>query len=316
MAFPGGFETASPGFSDTVRTAIKKGIIDTLRAGLIALPRGAVVPMEVLSQVGDNFTLRATAYPDLEDGAITDPLTEGVPPNAIQLTVDKNDVTVRQGGAWTAITDISQMQSPANLEKVAATKIKRLAAQYIDNKALTALLAHGVDEVLGIPLSTSIVLDAAVELASRDVEMIPGVGYYCLTHPKALRGLTGEDGLNGYVDVTAQANAGAITSGAVGQYRGVTFLTSTRIEADGSGLYPAIFLGSESIAFGDVGTIEVLASKGPDSANPLAQFSTVGFKGVLGGTVLSFSETTDGAESDGNAIPRVFTITVSDGTGT
>jgi len=67
MVAPSGFSTGTTNFSSTVRTAIAKKVLDTLRAGLIALPRGAVVPANVLAKVGDNWTLRATAYPDLAD---------------------------------------------------------------------------------------------------------------------------------------------------------------------------------------------------------------------------------------------------------
>jgi len=397
MVAPSGFSTSTTGFTSTVRTAIAKKVIDTLRAGLIALPRGAVVPANVLAKVGDNWTLRATAYPDLADAAATDPLTEGVPPASIELGIDTQDFTVAQAGAWTAVLDVAEYQSPHDLAKVAAEKIARLAAQVIDNKAMTALRAHAVDIDFGTKLTTDALLWSKSELAERSIMPVPGVGYYALCSPEALLGLETEASLNGYVDVTAQAKAGDLTKGAVSQYRGITFLTSPRVApvaganvtlanpsaaADdiidtsaahgfvagdrvrfsaltgGTGLAidtdyyviaanlaattfqvsdvansqvavnfttditagtvasynePVIFLGAGSVAFGDVGTMEYFHTAGPDSANPLAQFQTFGFKGILGGAVMNLSEETDGAGANGATVPRIWTISVQSG---
>jgi hypothetical protein len=396
MVAPSGFSTGTTGFTSTVRTAIAKKVIETLRAGLIALPKGAVIPANVLAKVGDNWTLRSTAYPDLADAAATNPLTEGVPPASIELGIDTQDFTVAQVGAWTAVTDVASFQSPHDLDKVAPDKIARLAAQVIDNLAMTALRAHATDTNYGTVLSTDALLTAKMEMAERNIEPVPGKGFYALTSPEALLGLETEASLNGYVDVTAQAKAGDLTKGAVSQYRGITFLSSSRIApilgaavtlanpsaaADdiidtsaahgyiagdrvrftaltgGTGLSvdtdyyvsatslaaqtfrvsatlggalidfstditagtvklfnePVIFLGKDSLAFGDVSTMEYFHTAAPDSANPLAQFRTFGFKGILGGAVLNMSEETDGAGANGSTVPRIWTISVQSG---
>src|SRR5437867_9316630 len=105
-----GFGTDTSNFSNTVRTAIKKQVIETLRAGLIALPKGAVVPADVMGGVGDNFTLRATEYPDLVESAVTDPLTEGVPPTPLKLGISTQNFTVAQSGLYTKVTDLAEFQ--------------------------------------------------------------------------------------------------------------------------------------------------------------------------------------------------------------
>ena len=56
-----GFGTDTTGFSSTVHDAIQKAVVETLRAGLVALPRGTVVPGVVIAQKGNNFTIRLTA---------------------------------------------------------------------------------------------------------------------------------------------------------------------------------------------------------------------------------------------------------------
>lgn len=394
MAFPGGISTATTNFSDTVRVAIKKAVIETLRGGLVALPRGAVVPAEVLSGVGDTFTLRVTEFPDLVDAA-AGTLTEGVPPSAVVLGIDTQDFTVTQKGAWTAVTDIAAYQSPHNLDAVAPEKIARLAAQTIDNIAMAALRAHSVDTATQAKLSTASLLIAKAELAARNVQPIEGMGYIALLSPMALLGLESEASLAGYIDVTAQVKAGDLSKGIVSQYRGISFLPSSRVApvagtsfggtttsvaatdlfttsvahgkvagdrvrfsalTGGTGLAvdtdyyviaagltatvfaisatpngasfdhttnvtaatfatfdeTVIFLGKGSVAFGDISTIEYFHTSAPDSANPLGQFKTFGFKGILGGAVVNLAETVTGGVNDGT-VPRIWTISVHSG---
>jgi len=387
-----GFGTDTTNFSNTVRTRILKSVIETLRAGLIALPKGAVVPGDLVAKNGDNFTLRATAYPDLADGAVTDPLSEGVPPTAVKLAISTNDWTVRQVGAYTKVTDLARFQSPHDLERIAADKISRLAAQTIDNLAMNAIRTNGVNRQSGSVLTTPNLVDAVAQMESRNIERVNGF-YYGLIHPQALAGLLKETGLDGWTDAAKYANPESITRGEVGSYRGVRFLSSTRIApiagadvalanpsaaADdiidtaaahgfiagdkvrftaltgGAGLSTGVdyyviaanlaattfqvsttpggtavnfttditagtvvlfndvvhFLGAGSIAFGDVRTIEPVIVTGPDSSDPLNQVDSWGFKGILGGRVMSFAEETDGAAVTSAAVNRMYSLGV------
>lgn len=388
-----GFGTDTTNFSNTVRTRILRNVIDTLRAGLIALPKGAVVPGDLVAQNGETFTLRATEYPDLVDAAVTSPLAEGTPPTAVKLGISTNDWTVAQVGAYTKVTDLAQFQNPHDLERVASDKIARLAVQAIDSLALTAIRAHAVDTRTTAKLSTDALVNAVARLRGKDMEPAADGLFYALCHPFALAGLMKEASLNGWVDAAKHGNPASLTRGTAGDYRGVRFLTSTRITpmagadvtlsnpsaaADdiidttaahgfvagdrvrftaltgGAGLstntdYYVIaanlaaqtfqvsatpggtavnfttditagtvvlfndvvhFLGKGSLAFGDVRTIEPLISRGPTTENPLAQYSTVGFKGILGGRVFSFAETADGAGANSAAVDRMWTISV------
>jgi len=392
-----GFQTSVGGFSSTVHNAIQKRVLDTLRAGLIALPKGSVWPAEIGPMRGENFTVALTQYPDLLDAAVTNPLTEGVPPAALILGVDSTNFTVAQVGAWTTATDVAKFQSPHDLRQIAIDKIARLAVQTIDNIALTSLAAHTIDkeQTAGV-LSTSLLLDIKGELNARNVQPVPGAGYYALCHPYALRGLEGEASLNGYVDVTSHSaeKASDLTAGAVSQYRGFTFLRSSRIAGvlsatrtgptgafatdiytlAGHGLqngiriqfvtltgggsnivistdyyvrdvttntfrlaatkggvsidlntsditastfkteqFPVYFLGAGSVAAGDVSTLQYFQTDAPDSANPLNQFGTTGFKGIFGTKVVTSKDTVSGAGSLGAAVDRMMTATVMSG---
>jgi N4-gp56 family major capsid protein len=307
-----GFGTDTTGFSETVHDDIHKAVVATLRAGLISLPRGAVVPAKIIAQSGANFTLRATSYPDLVDTSPTDPLTEGVAPNPLKLGIDTQDYTVQQTGARTVVTDIAQLQSPHNLRTVAIDKIQRLAAEKIDAIGKAALTALTTTNDYMTTLDSGMVNDWVAMARAANFEPIPGVGFYAVMHPNALAGLTREDGLNGYLDLTAQTNPGNITSGAVGQYKGLTFLTSTKY-VDTAGNYPVFVFGANSIACGDVGSITYHPWEAAGVGNELQQLMGFGFKGILGAEVLSFSGTADGAGTNASAVPRVLRFGVQTG---
>jgi hypothetical protein len=314
MANTFGFGTDTTGFSSTVHDHILKEVVATLRGGLVSLPKGAVVPATIVSQQGENFTLRSTAYPDLVDTGATDPLTEGVAPSALKLGIDTQDWTVTQSGARTVVTDIAQLQSPHDLKTVAADKIARLAADKIDGIGRTALAALSSTNDFGAALDTSILLDMKAAAQSANFEAIPGAGFYLIGHPNAFRGLEGEDNLNGFVDVMSDlGNSNVLTKGASWQYRGFTALPSSKFVADGSGNYPVYVVPANSIAAGDLGSIEFVHWSAPGVGNELGQLMGIGFKGILGAAVLNFAEVTDGTGTNGSTVPRVLKFTVTSG---
>lgn len=309
-----GFGTDTTGFSSTTHDHILKEVVATLRAGLVSLPKGAVVPAAVIAQRGENFTIRSTSYPDLVDSAGTDPLVEGVAPAALKLGIDIQDWTVAQSGARTTVTDLGQLQSPHNLKAIATDKIKRLAADKFDSYGRAALAALTTTEDFSDVLTSTILLDMKATAQAADLEPIPGVGYYIVCHPLALRGLEGETALNGYTDVTAQADSGSLTKGAVGQYRGMTFLVSSKFTAT-AGVYPVYLLSKNSIAAGDIGTMSFHMFEAAGVGNELQQLSGVGFKVIGGAEVLDFSGTADGTGTNSATTARVLRFGVSSGIG-
>jgi N4-gp56 family major capsid protein len=312
-----GFGSDTTGFSSTVHSAIHKQVIETLRAGLVSLPRGAVVPAVATNQQGENFTLVNTSYPDISTSAVTDPLSEGVAPTPIKLGIDTQSFTVQQQGMWTKVTDVASMQSPHDLEAVAQDKVARLAAEYFDLIGQTALAAGATTSALGdvgAAMTSTVLLDALAEAESYNFEPVPGAGFYVICHPYALRGLKGELGLNGYTDVTAQVAAAALTKGAVGQYRGATFLTSTKFTPSGSN-YPVYVMGANSLTAGDLGTLSYHKVSGAAPGNELAQYASVGFKVIGGAKVLAFANRADGAGTNDADTTRVLKFTVASGIG-
>lgn len=277
---PFGWSSTTTNFSNTVHNAIQKAVVDTLRAGLVGLPKGSVIAADLGPMRGENFTLIATEYPDLTTANVTTPLSEGVPPTAVQLGVSTNSFSAQQIGLVTSITDVAAFQSPHNLANVAPDKVARVVAQKIDDLALTALAANGVDkEYTGLILGTSALVDAKAEMNARNIQPVPGVGYYALCHPYALRGLEGETSLNGYTDVQAQADAGKLSAGVVAQYRGFTFLPSANIPG---ALSAAARTGPTAAFATDIFTL---------AAHGLNTGVRIQFSSITGGT--GFSTATD-----------------------
>jgi N4-gp56 family major capsid protein len=302
-----GFGTDSTGFSNTVHTAIQKSVVDTLRAGLVAMPRGTVVPGVVIAQHGDTFTIRLTEYPDLAVAAVTNPLTEGVAPSPLKLGIDTQDFTVAQFGAWAKVTDLATIQSPHDLQVIAQEKIARLAAEEFDVLARTAISTGAGDlGATGSELSSAMVNDAIAVMRGRDVPPVPGAGYFFLLHPYALLGLSNESSLNGWRDL---ADDNSISKGVVAQYGGATFLTSTKFTAT-AGAYPVYVLGQGSLGAGDVDTLSFHKAEGAGPGNELAQYVSIGMKGIGGVVVVSNPKGSDGAGTNDSDTVRAVKFTV------
>jgi N4-gp56 family major capsid protein len=232
---PFGWSTGTTNFSNLTHKAIQDGVIATLRAGLAGLPKGAVVRGLLGPMRGETFTMVFADYPDLVASAVTASLTEGVPPAAKQLGIGTQDIAATQFGLVTSITDVAAFQSPHDLAAIAPEKVARTIADYADGVALTAIAATGINrEYVNSVLSTTALMDAKAELQQRNIQPTQS-GYYAILHPYALSGLEREASLNGYTDVQAQADAGKLSAGVVSQYRGFTFLPSSKIAGALSG---------------------------------------------------------------------------------
>jgi len=267
---PFGWTTSTANFANLTHNAIQARVISTLRSGLVGLPSGAVVP-GVLGK-GANLTIVFGEYPDLPGSAVTASLGEGVPPAAKLLGISTNSVTATQFGLVTSVTDLASFESPHDLTGIAPEKVARAIADYADSVALTAIAGHAIDrEYVNGVLSTTALMDAKAELKARNIEPVPGKGYYALMHPYALSGLEREASLNGYTDVQAQADAGKLSAGVVSQYRGFSFLPSSKI----------------------AGVLSAAARTGPTAAFATDIF-TLAAHGLANGTRIQFSSITGG----------------------
>lgn len=317
-----GFDIQAPGFTDTVVNLVSRSIIETLRAGLPHLPKGAVIPATQLP--GHNGTFVYAAYPDLAPD--TTSLTEGTPPAAKLLGIDSVSFSAAQKGNYVKVTDLAQMQSPHNLATVAAGKIQRQMVETADELARLVWATHTTDIFSGSSnaatadlaagdyLSAANVMDAVAVLRSKDVAPLGGGDYLAIAHPFALRGLATD---KRFVAAAQYGDPSRLFKGSIGGFEGCQFVPSGRATTKaGTGItvFATTVIGGQSIAFGDIGTLQVIVEHGGVS-DPLHQLDTVGWKAFLGGCLVKVSETTDGAGTNGSAVDRVVTIESASGIG-
>ncbi len=309
-----GYDTQATNMPATVQARVIKEFIQSLRAGLSALPRGAVVPAKVTGQQGKTYALTSVSYPDIAANAITYGLTEGSPPAGTLLGVDVLTWAVEQSGAWAAVSDRAQFQSQNDLFGIATEKIKRLALVAINKVAMDAINAVTVVSDVAGPLSTDVLLDVKTILQNRSAEEIPGVGYYCLTSAAALQGLEREAGLNEYRSVVSEAANGDLTAGSVSKYLGFTFVTSPLwAPALSTDPHVVAFLSKSSLAAGDVGTLSAHFVTGATRGDELAQIMSVGAKFIFGAAALHFANEASAAGVNAADVERIVRITVQNG---
>lgn len=112
--------TGSSGMSAEMKTFYERRLIDQALPALVHDQFGDSYPIPA----NNGKTIEFRKYESLPKA--TEPLTEGVTPNAQALTVTPMTATVKQYGGWAAITDVLQLTAIDN-NITQATKV--LASQ-------------------------------------------------------------------------------------------------------------------------------------------------------------------------------------------
>ena len=137
--------TGATGMSAEMKTYYEKRLLDQAE------------PLLVHDQFGDKYpipanngkTIEFRKYESLPKA--TEPLTEGVTPNAQALTVTPMTATVKQYGGWAAITDVLQLTAIDNNITQATKVLASQAGRTLDTVTREVLAAHAyaVTEVEG-----------------------------------------------------------------------------------------------------------------------------------------------------------------------
>jgi N4-gp56 family major capsid protein len=320
-----GYGTDTTGFSDTVVKLVHKAIIETLRSGLVYLPRGSVVPAQ--QKPGYNGTMVHVAYPDLP--VFTTDLTEGIPPTGSKLGIDKVEYTCTQKGNYVKLTDLAELESPHQLAKVAANKIEQQMVETVDELARLVWATHAtdlysgtsnaatLDVAAGDVLTAANAMDAVAILRAKNVAPFANGDYLAITHPYVLRGLAND---KRFVEAAKYGDPSRLFKGSIGGFEGAQFVPTSRgTKNAGAGtagidVFETIVIGANSIAFGDIGTLEVIIEKGGVS-DPLHQLKTVGWKAFIGGALVKVAEKSDGAGVNAADVDRMVTIESASGLG-
>lgn len=305
--------TAATNFNKFVNILLRKQLEELLRAPLPHVAPG--VPAEFVSQNGTNATMRFLNIPDLSvvTGAVsagTPPwLTEGVAPTSESLVFGYEEFTVSQAGRLVAITDVAQMESANDLVSVAVERLARNIIATADQRiadiagvgtnaiwsdATATQVNNSSDDLLAVDIIQARDVRRAVALArASNIPAFPDGTYHSIIHPLISADLMAETAAGGWLDVARYAQPGAILTGEIGRFAGVTFIESSAahvVPDTGAGstvdVYSTLFFGPGPWAVGDFGQSSAYITPPGGQSDPLHQKAQAGWKGFIGGMLI------------------------------
>ena len=294
--------TGATGMSAEMKTYYEKRLLDQAE------------PLLVHDQFGDKYPIPANNGKTIEfrkyEGLpkATEPLTEGVTPNAQALTVTPMTATVKQYGGWAAITDVLQLTAIDNNITQATKVLASQAGRTLDT--VTREVLAGGTNVLYCPkiatdgtetavtartsldatclLTVKQVFRAAAILKAANAPKING-DYVAIIHPYVAYDLMMAAG-DAWMDVHKYANPENIYNGEIGKLGGVRFVETTEAKIVSNGetspinIFCTLFLGADAYGKTKVegsGLEVIVKQKGSSgSADPLNQRSSVGWKAI------------------------------------
>ena len=320
----GGFNLQSAGFSRLVQVAIHRSVIENLRAkGAYAIPESL---LKLGAKPGSTFVRRATLWTDV-DPTLT-ALSEGVVPSPKKMSEDDLEVTVIEVGDYIPVFSQAAYQDGGaeNLVMQATKKVARMVELAFENLAKSIYTAGtttlyggtgnaaSADVAAGDVLTTAMVDELVTQARERDMVPFSDGLYRIVGHPRLFKPLLTEAGSNGagFVNAAIRGAAGDVAGGVIGDYHGAKFISagSRGIKLAGAGtgaidVYKGIIVGKEALALSDLGSIATFVESGGGPTDPLHQIvATIGFRGFIGGTLVSVANTSDGAGTNDADIQR------------
>ena len=258
---------------------------------------------QVYSQLGRKQTLPAHHGKTVEWRKFntfektTTPLEEGVIPSGQKFSMTGTNVTVRQFGDYTTISDQLDMHAIDPTVLAAAEEMGAAAGATADTLVRNVLMTgtnvmyapNGSTAVAArssltdaCKLTPDVVHKAVTWLKKCKAPKFDGRWYVAVIHPSVAYDLTSS---TEWLEAHKYAATTEIFAGEIGQLRGCRFIESTEapIIAGGSGnamVYATLFFGKN--AFGVVDpegmNLELIVKDKSQVGGPLNQFSTVGYK--------------------------------------
>jgi N4-gp56 family major capsid protein len=194
-----------------------------------------------------------------------------------------------QIGKTTAITDLAEIFSPFDLYAKASDKLAWNAVDYIENTLGALLLtAPALTPTAGVTGGAKGAVDIVTLMKRRDVPTFSDGTYHGFATPEVLGKIMTETGELGWTDTKKYANPSDLLNGEVGTFRGIRWCETNRIGNEAS--MKVVVTGPEAYVAGDYQTIEAYrVGRGGDHADPLAQRAIMGWKGMMGFTLIGFS---------------------------
>ena len=257
-------------------------------------------------------TIRFFRYPEAATTNV-DAVTEGTLrtlAQSKQLSLDKVDVALSQYGQTVTISDLltavelfsTMEQATTQNGQDAALKVDELLRNILGNSSALQLryagaatnyaTVGGTDDAL----TALDILDAATNLRVNNAR--PTGGYFtAIMAPEVARDLMNDDD---WLEASKYGNPDNLFKGEVGRYMGVRVVATTNpyrqntqhtYNAAGT-RYSTFVVGDQSYGGVNLATMsayspKMVISQGADKYDPLAQYTTVGFKFYYGGAIIN-----------------------------
>ena len=290
--------TGATGMSAEMKTYYEKRLLDQAE------------PLLVHDQFGDKYpipanngkTIEFRKYESLPKA--TEPLTEGVTPNAQALTVTPMTATVKQYGGWAAITDVLQLTAIDNNVVQATNVLASQAGRTMDtivrdilaggtNVIYAPKVADGVETAVtsraGLDKTAQLTVDlidqAVALLQSQNADPI-GDSYVAIVHPYTSYDIRKDPN---WIEAHKYAAPEEIFNGEIGKINNVRFVVSSEAKIwkgtgcpTGLAVFGTLVLGAHAYATTELegGGLQHIVKQLGYGDDPLNQRASVGWKAV------------------------------------
>jgi N4-gp56 family major capsid protein len=202
------------------------------------------------------------------------------------MLFDTFSFTGKQVGKTTAITDLAEIFSPFDLYAKASEKLAWNAVDYVET-TLAALVNTAPALTIAATGYAQGIVEAVTQAKRRLVPKFSDGYYHAFITPETAAKVMSQVGELGWTDTKKYADPSAILNGEIGSFRGVRFLETNRLNAGTPD--KIVIFGPEAYVCGDWSTIEAYrVGRGGDHADPLSQRAIMGWKGMMGYSLVAF----------------------------
>lgn len=222
---------------------------------------------------------------------VTTPLVEGVVPRPSATTLSVVTADTEEYGDWTPVSDVLDLTAIDNV-------ILSIMKEHGDNagRSLDSIVRDVVysnSNVYGDGASVitpALIAQCVAALKRNNTPTIDG-SYHCIIHPSVSYDLMQD---KSWIDVHKYQDAEKIYEGEIGKLYGVRFFETTQAPVTAEKIYYTPIFGLDAYGVVDVtgGALETIVKDKSEggTANPLNQYSTVGWKITAFGAAMLYPE--------------------------
>lgn len=288
---------------DVGQKVVAKELIDILKQNLVFYKTSKI---QKIAAGSNSKTMIFRGFNKLS--LATTALSEGVVPVGQNLTMNQVSVTLSQYGDFTRITDIAEFLYDRSLIKDAADVLGIQATETIDT-LLVNVIGAGTNVVYGdgsvstratvsstMKMTTTLITRATRWLETNNVKKFPampiiGNAFAAVFHPDVVADIRIDSNFVQAVNYSSpnpsNTNRGDLFTGELGQWMGCRIISTTMapsygaVGASSAAVYGSLVYGDGAYAVSEFeGGLSTYIHTGgvQDTANPLEQYSTVGWK--------------------------------------